>query len=221
MATRLVLAELAAAYRAASGVDVAFESVGGVDAAKRVQAGEAFDVVVLAADAIDKLIAGGRVLAGSRVSTWCARRGDRGARGRAAARHLSRSPAPRRAGRAQPRLFHRPQRHGTAEAVRTLGHRRRTARAASSRRRPACRWATGRRGQVELGFQQLSEMLPARHRRGRRHAAGCEIVTTFPAASAPPRPSPRRCARCSPSCNRPPRRRPSATTAWNRHRRKP
>ena len=43
------------------------ESVGGVDAAKRVQAGEAFDVVVLAADAIDNLVAAGRVLAGSQV----------------------------------------------------------------------------------------------------------------------------------------------------------
>ena len=40
MATRQVLADLAAAYRAQSGVDVAIESVGGVDAAKRVAAGE-------------------------------------------------------------------------------------------------------------------------------------------------------------------------------------
>ena len=67
MATRQVLAELAAAYLAASGVEVAIESVGGVDAAKRVTAGERFDVVILAADAIDKLIAGGSVLSDSRV----------------------------------------------------------------------------------------------------------------------------------------------------------
>jgi molybdate transport system substrate-binding protein len=59
MATRQVLAELTAAYRAASGSRGRIESVGGVDAAKRVAAGEAFDVVILAADAIDKLIAGG------------------------------------------------------------------------------------------------------------------------------------------------------------------
>jgi molybdate transport system substrate-binding protein len=38
MATRQVLAELTAAYRAASGVEVVIESVGGVDAAKRVAA---------------------------------------------------------------------------------------------------------------------------------------------------------------------------------------
>ena len=66
MATRQVLAELTAAYERRSGVRVAIESVGGVDAAKRVQAGEAFDVVVLAADAIDRLAAAG-CLAGERV----------------------------------------------------------------------------------------------------------------------------------------------------------
>ena len=67
MATRQVLAELAAQWQSASGVKVNIESVGGVDAAKRVQAGEAFDGVVLASDAIEKLAASACVLAGSRV----------------------------------------------------------------------------------------------------------------------------------------------------------
>ena len=67
MATRQLLADLVAAYRQQAGQAVEIESVGGVDAAKRVAAGEALDVVILAADAIDKLIAGGSVLAGSRV----------------------------------------------------------------------------------------------------------------------------------------------------------
>lgn len=67
MATRQLLAELLAAYKQSSGTDVAMESVGGVDAAKRVQADEAFDLVVLASDAIDKLIAAGKVVAGSKV----------------------------------------------------------------------------------------------------------------------------------------------------------
>lgn len=67
MATRQVLADLVQAYTAQTGVSVAIESVGGVDAAKRVQAGEAFDVVILASDAIDKLQAAGHVLAGSKV----------------------------------------------------------------------------------------------------------------------------------------------------------
>jgi len=67
MATRQVLAELVAAFEAHSSLAVAVESVGGVDAAKRVRAGEAFDAVVLASDVIDKLIDEGRIVAGSRV----------------------------------------------------------------------------------------------------------------------------------------------------------
>jgi molybdate transport system substrate-binding protein len=61
MATRALLADLARAYEERSGCVVAIESVGGVDAAKRVQAGEAFDAVFLASDAIDRLIASGHV----------------------------------------------------------------------------------------------------------------------------------------------------------------
>jgi molybdate transport system substrate-binding protein len=67
MATRQVLAELAAQWQSASGTQVNIESVAGVDAAKRVQAGEAFDGVVLASDAIEKLLAGGFAVSGSRV----------------------------------------------------------------------------------------------------------------------------------------------------------
>jgi molybdate transport system substrate-binding protein len=67
MATRQVLADLTADYEAGADASVHIESVGGVDAAKRVMAGEVFDVVVLAADAITKLIAAGRIEAGSQV----------------------------------------------------------------------------------------------------------------------------------------------------------
>ncbi|MBE7941586.1 substrate-binding domain-containing protein [Ramlibacter aquaticus] len=67
MATRQVLAELAQAWQQAGGRPVAIESVGGVEAAKRVAEGEAFDVVFLASDAIDKLLAAGHALAGSKV----------------------------------------------------------------------------------------------------------------------------------------------------------
>jgi molybdate transport system substrate-binding protein len=62
-----VLGEPAQAWRQRSGRQVSVESIGGVDAAKRVAAGEPFDFVVLAKDAIDKLVAGGTVVAGSRV----------------------------------------------------------------------------------------------------------------------------------------------------------
>ena len=67
MATKLVLADLVQPWEQRSGQRAAIESVGGVDAAKRVASGEAFDAVFLAADAIDKLIASGQVLPGSRV----------------------------------------------------------------------------------------------------------------------------------------------------------
>lgn len=67
MATRLLLVDLAAQWQAASGQHVSVESVGGLDAAKRVQAGEAFDGVVLAREAIDKLIVSGHVASSSRV----------------------------------------------------------------------------------------------------------------------------------------------------------
>jgi molybdate transport system substrate-binding protein len=67
MATRQLLAELTAAYEQQTGVRVEIESVGGVDAAKRVLAGEAFDVVFLATDAIDKLVQADRILADSKV----------------------------------------------------------------------------------------------------------------------------------------------------------
>jgi molybdate transport system substrate-binding protein len=67
MATREVLAELAKAYGERSGLVVAFKAVGGIDALRRVQAGEPFDVVVLARDAIDKLLAGGSLVADSVV----------------------------------------------------------------------------------------------------------------------------------------------------------
>ena len=44
MATRAVLAELVSAYETGSGRATVIESVGGVDAAARAQAGESFDV---------------------------------------------------------------------------------------------------------------------------------------------------------------------------------
>jgi molybdate transport system substrate-binding protein len=61
MATRQLLVELVASYQEIVLCNIAIESVGGVDAAKRVQAGEAFDMVILASDAIDKLIASGHI----------------------------------------------------------------------------------------------------------------------------------------------------------------
>ncbi len=67
MATRELLGELVSRYQRTAQDRVSAEAAGGVDVAKRVQSGEAIDVVILSSNAIDKLIAEGRVLAGSRV----------------------------------------------------------------------------------------------------------------------------------------------------------
>jgi molybdate transport system substrate-binding protein len=160
MATRQVLAELVAAYAAGAGAAVAIESVGGVDAAKRVLAGEAFDVVILAADAIDKLIAAGRVLADSKVDlvhsgvAVAVRAGearpDIGSEAAVraavlAARSVSYSTGP--SGVALARLF---ERWGIADEI------------AARLVTPPPGVPVGllvARGEVELGFQQFSELI--------------------------------------------------------------
>jgi molybdate transport system substrate-binding protein len=67
MATRQILAELTGRYHAATGRAVAIEAMGGVDAAKRVRAGEVFDLVILADDVTEKLETEGHLVAGSRA----------------------------------------------------------------------------------------------------------------------------------------------------------
>ncbi len=68
MATRSLLAALAPACEQATGARLALQSVGGVDAARRVAEGEDFDLVLLASDALERLEAGGHLRAGSRVA---------------------------------------------------------------------------------------------------------------------------------------------------------
>ena len=68
MATRQLLTELVASYQEVVLCDINIESVGGVDAAKRVRTGEIFDMVVLASDAIDKLIDAGHIDPTSKVN---------------------------------------------------------------------------------------------------------------------------------------------------------
>ncbi len=183
MATRQLLAELAGAFRQASGIDVAFESVGGVDAAKRVQAGEPYDVVVLAADAIDRLVASGRVVAGSqaelvRSPVAIAVRADAPRPDVAseealkqavlAARTIGHSTGP--SGTALLALF---DRWGILDAVRG-----RIVQAPAGV--PVARLIAD--GTVELGFQQQSEMtnVPGIEVLGTL-PPGCRIVSTFTA----------------------------------------
>lgn len=160
MATRLLLADLAEAYLQRRGVAVHFESVGGVDAARRVQAGEPFDLVVLAADAIDKLVTAGRVVAASKTDLVHsgvaiavragAPRPDIGSEDALrhavlSARTVGYSTGP--SGVALTRLF---DRWGIADRL-----RERTVQAPPG----VPVGALVARGDVELGFQQLSELM--------------------------------------------------------------
>jgi len=67
MAARELLRELATQFENATHRTVTTEAAGGVDVARRIAAGEDADVVVLSDTAIDKLIAEGKLFAGSRV----------------------------------------------------------------------------------------------------------------------------------------------------------
>ena len=172
MATKAVLADLANAYEARSRHVIVIESVGGVDAARRVQAGEPFDVVVLASDAIDKLLASDHLVAGSKVDL--ARSGVAVAVPAGAPRpEIGSEAALRRAveaastigystgpsGVALAKLFHR---WGIAEQIRD--------RIVT----PPPGVPVGSlvaRGDIALGFQQLSELL---------HVAGIDVVGPLP-----------------------------------------
>jgi molybdate transport system substrate-binding protein len=68
MATRQVLADLITAHEQAGGTPTVLEAVGGVDAARRVQEGEAFDIVALASNALSQLEGAGKTVAGSTVA---------------------------------------------------------------------------------------------------------------------------------------------------------
>lgn len=172
MATRQVLADLVSAYGQRSSAAVAIESVGGVDAAKRVMADEVFDVVVLASDALHKLLAAGKLVPGSLVDLVHsgvavavkagAAQPDIGSEDAVrqavlAARTISYSTGP--SGVALAALF---ERWGLADTVRD-----RIVQAP-----PGVPVGTlVARGEVELGFQQLSELL---------HVQGITVLGPLP-----------------------------------------
>src|SRR5665213_3225219 len=64
MAAREVLAELIKGFTAQTGQPVIAQAAGGVEVAKRIQAGDDADIVVLSDAGIDKLIAAGQLRAG-------------------------------------------------------------------------------------------------------------------------------------------------------------
>ncbi|WP_291020767.1 substrate-binding domain-containing protein [Hydrogenophaga sp.] len=171
MATRQVLAELTTAYTARTGQAVAIESVGGVDAARRVAAGEAFDVVILASDAIDKLIAAGHLQPGrvdlvrSGVAA-CVREGaplpDLSSEASVKAAVLAADKISYSTGPSGVALQKRFERWGIAETMAA-----RTVQAPPGV--PVASLVA--KGEVALGFQQLSELL---------HVQGITIVGGLP-----------------------------------------
>lgn len=174
MATRQLLSELASDYQQRSGQTVQIESVGGVDAAKRVAAGEVFDVVVLASDAMDKLIAAGHVQADSRVDL--VHSGVAVAvRAGAPLPDLSSEAAVRAAVLAAPRLSYSTGPSGVALAQ--LFERWGIADEIRPRIvTPPPGVPVGSllaKGEVDLGFQQLSELI---------HLPGITVVGALPAA---------------------------------------
>ena len=172
MATRHLLAELADAWQRRSGQRVAVESVGGVDALRRVQAGEPFDFVVLASDAIGELAAAGRVVPGSRVD-------------------LARSGVAIvvAAGTRRPDIAHEDAVRQAVLSARSIGYS--TGPSGAHLARLFARWGIAEtlaarlvqarpgvpvgtlvaRGEVELGFQQLSELMDF---------AGVDVVGLLP-----------------------------------------
>ena len=174
MAGREILSELAREFERTSGQSVSAEAAGGVNVVKRIQSGEPVDVIVLTRDAIEKLIADGKLLPDSRVD-------------------LTRSgvAVAVRAGAPKPVI-------DTEEAVRRAVLSARsvcysTGPSGVHLEKVFQRWgllneikdrlvvaAPGvpvgsliAKGEVELGFQQLSELM---------HLAGVEVVGPLPAA---------------------------------------
>jgi molybdate transport system substrate-binding protein len=67
MATRQILADLAELYEQRTGRRVVIQSMGGVEAARRVRAGEPTDIIVLASNVMEQLEPEGHLIPGSRV----------------------------------------------------------------------------------------------------------------------------------------------------------
>ena len=172
MATGRLLSELADVHRRRAGQRVTVLSVGGIDAVRRVQAGEPFDFVVLSSDAIERLAAADRVdresrtdLVRSGVAIAVAKGAPRPdvASERAvrdavlAARSIGYSTGP--SGVHVARLF---ERWGIADSIAP-----RIVQAPPG----VPVGALVARGEVALGFQQLSELM---------HVAGIEVVGPLP-----------------------------------------
>lgn len=170
MATRRILQTLIGQYARAEGQEATLEAIGGVEAARRIRAGEAFDLVALAADALQKLEAEGFV---------------------AGARPFARSPMAIaiRSGAPRPDLGDEAAVKRAVAAAKTVGYS--TGPSGNHLLSLLKRWGLDdparivqappgvpvatlvARGDAEIGFQQMSELL---------NEAGIEIAGPLPSA---------------------------------------
>jgi molybdate transport system substrate-binding protein len=170
MAAKDFLFDVARQYGGETGSTVTVVTAGGVEVIRRIKAGEATDAVVLSADQIDQLMADGRLVAGSRVDL--VKSGVAVAVPKGAARHdISSEEAVKNA----------------VLASKSVGYS--TGPSGVYLERLLARWDPGARvgrvqaapgvpvgslvarGEVELGFQQLSELI---------HLPGIELLGSLP-----------------------------------------
>lgn len=176
MATRGVLADLAQTWQDGGGRPVAVESVGGVDAARRVQAGEALDIVLLASDAIEQLMASGHAVAGSRVD-WVRSSTAIAVRAGAPLPDIASEAALKAAVLTAPRIGYSTGPSGKAllRLFERWGLREQLAPRLVQARAGVPVGQLVAQGEASLGFQQLSELL---------HLPGITVVGEMPAAVA-------------------------------------
>ena len=176
MATAPLLRALVSAYEQRTATTIELLSIGGVEAARRVQDGEPWDVVVLAADAIERLLAGKFVQPGSRADLVCS---SMAVAVRAGAHHpdIRSEVALRAAVLEAPSIAYSTGPSGTALlalltrwGIDAQVHARLVQ---AKHGIPVA--ALIARGEAALGFQQLSEL---------RQAPGIEVLGTLPDSCA-------------------------------------
>jgi molybdate transport system substrate-binding protein len=172
MATRQVLKEIVGLWNAKNGRQVELEAAGGVEVAKRVGEGEAFDLVFLASDALEQLVVAARVAPESKVDLF-----------------RSNVVAAVKKGAAKPDISSVPALKETLKRLNSIG----SSTGPSGKALIALfeRWGIYKEikdkivvappgvpvgeliadGKVEFGFQQMSELI---------HVAGVDILGTLP-----------------------------------------
>jgi len=158
LAFRAAYLELVPRFERESGLQVATTFVGGAEIAKRLRAAEQTDLVIMAAKGIDELIAEGLLAKGSRVDLVRSKIGV-AVRSGAARPDISSEGAPRRALEAASSIAYSSGPSGVhlAEVF------KRWALPAQKLRQSAPGMPAGdlvASGECEIGFQQVSELLP-------------------------------------------------------------